>query len=119
VTCGRDPVPATLRLVSTPELLVIKAVSPTPQKLEQETYVAHARVHSGHWTSAMYFKGTSELKMFLKNNLVNTEEIDSLIRQLAITRNIILSNVDDHIRLMRYLNVGTNHQPTFEDIMWT
>jgi len=79
--------------VSSPELLVVTAASPTPRRPQREIYIAHARLRNGEWTSAMHFQGTAQLKGFLKNNRVDEKQVDSAIAQLSITRGIILSNV--------------------------
>jgi hypothetical protein len=73
-------------------MLVIKAILPYSQKPQSQTYLAHARLHSGEWTSVMRLKGISQLTAFLRNNRVDTKQIDTLIEQLNLVGNIIVSN---------------------------
>jgi hypothetical protein len=110
-----SPVPS----VSSPELLVITAVFPKPQKAQQETYVVHARVHNGEWTNHISFRGTSQLKKFLENNRVEAKHIDRLMEQLAIARSIIVSNVEDHSLLLRHLSISRGRWDNLGDVMWT
>jgi hypothetical protein len=105
--------------VSSPELLVIQAVSPRPRKPQHEVYVVHARVHSGEWTNGIRLKGTSEVRDFLKNNRVDVKEIDSLLEQLVITRNIMVSNAHDETLLTRALNSLNRGQRRSARLMWT
>jgi hypothetical protein len=104
--------------VSSPELLVITATSPRPRKPQRETYIAHARLRGGKWTSAMHLQGTSQLKGFLKNNRVDEKKADSAIAQLSITRGIILSNVQDESLLKRALRHADGSSREFPAI-WT
>jgi hypothetical protein len=101
---------------SSPELLVIKAVSRKPRKPQLEIYVVHARLHSGEWTNGIHLQGTSQLRSFLKNNRVDAKHIDSLIEQLAISRNIMVSNAHDETLLTRALNGPGGH---FARLIWT
>jgi hypothetical protein len=105
--------------ISTPELLVINAVSPKPQKPEREAYMVHARLHNGEWTNHIAFRGASQLKKFLENNRVDAKYIHWLMEQLTMTRSIILSNVEDHTLLMRYSSFSRGRWSNFGDVMWT
>ena len=104
--------------VPSAELLVIKATSVKRRRPQGEIYVAHARLHSGEWTSAMHLKGTSRLKNFLKNNRVDKKQIDSVIAQLSTTGDVILSNAQDETLLKRVLHPSDKSSGKFRDI-WT
>lgn len=108
-----------MQFVSSPELLVIKAVSPKPRKPQQEIYVAHARLHSGEWTNGMRLEGTSQVRAFLKNNRVDAKEIDSLVEQLVITRNIMVSNAQHETLLTRARNSFKRDRRRSARLMWT
>ena len=70
-----------------PELFVIKASSPKPQKPEDEKYFVRIRLTDGHWEhSPRGLNGTGEVKWFLRSNRVDGTSINSAIEELSHTR---------------------------------
>ena len=72
-----------------PELFVIKASSPKPQKPEDEMYFVRTRLTNGHWEpSPRGLNGMGEVKWFLRSNRVDGTRINSAIEELSHTGRI-------------------------------
>ena len=70
-----------------PELFVIKASSPKPQKPVDEEYFVRTRLTDGHWEhSPRGLNGTGELKWLVRSNQVDATRINLAIEELSHTR---------------------------------
>jgi len=77
----------------TPELFLIKAVSPEPGRPEDENYIVLTRLSNGDWaTNPVGLKGIFAVRWFLNDNCVETKRIALAVEELSRTRETKVSN---------------------------
>jgi hypothetical protein len=70
-----------------PELFVIKAVSPEPQKPENENYIVLTKLNNGNWTTTpVGLKGIFAVRWFLTDNCVETKRVAFAVEELCKRR---------------------------------
>jgi hypothetical protein len=70
-----------------PQSFIIKAVSPEPQKPENENYIVLTKLNNGNWTTTpIGLKGIFAVRWFLTDNCVDTKRVAVAVEELCKKR---------------------------------